>query len=386
MTSQISMTLILTSRYHLFILLMSVLTSCIQHNTENEKPEIISVSDTVVLKYAEGFQVNYKTDIIEIITRSLDGNSFFSDSIFILTGDEKSTNQSSNWFLNKTPDVLACQSSTHLAFLEALNCLDKVKGMCGMEYMPDGKLKDELIKNQVVEICNSEAVNMELLQKVNPDLFLIYPFETEGKNKYESTGIKTLFIAEYLEKSALARLEWIKLFGLILNKTTEANVFFDNTEKEYLDLKSKSKNDSLTFILNLPYRDSWYMPSAGSLLVRLIEDAGLNYFYPESGSTENDIHSSEEVWNDGTVADYWIIIAGRPADFSLEDLVNEQPVYAEFKSVKNKNVIFCNSSETDYFTRGVIEPQVILKDLLFVLGAVSDHKPVYFKRLTDQVN
>ncbi|MBK9193026.1 MAG: ABC transporter substrate-binding protein [Crocinitomicaceae bacterium] len=354
------MTLILIRKFSYTILLVSFLTSCIQHHSENNIPEIISVTDTIHIKYAEGFEVNYKTGLIEIITRSIEGNSFFSDSLYILT-DEVSNNLAENPTLKATPQILACQSSTHLAFLDALNCLDKVKGMCGLEYIPESDLKDELIKNKVVEICNSESVNMELLQKVSPDLFLIYPFETEGKDKYESAGINTFFIAEYLEKSALARLEWIKLFGLILNKTTEANVFFEKAEKEYLDLKSKSKNDSLTFILNLPYKDSWFMPSAGSLLVKLIEDAGLNYYYPESGSTENDIHSSEEVWNDGMVADYWIVIAGRPDNFSLADLINEQPVYAEFKSVKNNNVLFCNSSTTDYFTKGVIEPQVILK-------------------------
>lgn len=358
------------------------MTSCIQHHSENESAEIFSVTDSVRLNYAEGFVVNYKSGWIEIIARSIDGNSFFSDSLYILSNDN-GNNLSENRILKAAPEILACQSSTHLAFIDALDHLEKVRGICGLEYIPEGDLKQELIKNKVEEICNSEAVNMEVLQKVRPDLFLIYPFETDGKDKYESAGIHTFFIAEYLEKSALARLEWIKLFGLILNKTKEANVFFERAENEYLDLKSTSKNDSLTFILNLPYKDSWFMPSASSLLVKLIEDAGLNYYYAASGSTENDVHATEEVWNDGMIADYWIIIAGRPQNFSLNDLTSEQSVYGEFKSVKNKNVLFCNSSTTDYFTKGVLEPQVILKDLLFAVGAVTDHKPVYFQRLTE---
>jgi iron complex transport system substrate-binding protein len=382
MIFQILMIPILIRKFSLVLPVLFLMTSCIQHHSENESAEIFSVTDSVRLNYAEGFVVNYKSGWIEIIARSIDGNSFFSDSLYILSNDN-GNNLSENRILKAAPEILACQSSTHLAFIDALDHLEKVRGICGLEYIPEGDLKQELIKNKVEEICNSEAVNMEVLQKVRPDLFLIYPFETDGKDKYESAGIHTFFIAEYLEKSALARLEWIKLFGLILNKTKEANVFFERAENEYLDLKSTSKNDSLTFILNLPYKDSWFMPSASSLLVKLIEDAGLNYYYAASGSTENDVHATEEVWNDGMIADYWIIIAGRPQNFSLNDLTSEQSVYGEFKSVKNKNVLFCNSSTTDYFTKGVLEPQVILKDLLFAVGAVTDHKPVYFQRLTE---
>ena len=120
------------------------------------------------------------------------------------------------------------------------------------------------------------------------------------------------------------------------------------------------------------------MPSSNSMIVKLIEDAGLTYYYEDEELTENLLRPTEEVWSQGTEAEYWIIIATRQGDYTLEDLINEEPVYAEFKSVKEGKVIFCNTATTDYFSMGVLEPHIMLKDLLYAAGHLSDHTPKYF--------
>jgi len=37
-------------------------------------------------------------------------------------------------------------------------------------------------------------------------------------------------------------------------------------------------------MLNTPYRDTWFMPSSRSFMVRLIEDAGGEYVYTKNDS------------------------------------------------------------------------------------------------------
>lgn len=123
------------------------------------------------------------------------------------------------------------------------------------------------------------------------------------------------------------------------------------------------------------------MPSANSLIVKLIEESGLTYYYPNSGSTENDIHSTEEVWNDAVYADYWIIMAIRPPGYSMADLLAEEPAYSKFKAVRDGQVIMCNTATSNYFSRGVIEPHVMLKDLMHAIGYMPEHEPVYFFKL-----
>ncbi len=359
------------------ILLLFFLNACVRHKTSIENIQALELSDSVLVKYAEGFEVRYEYGGVTITTHSIASNAPFADSVFIVTNPEADISTKFH-ALPAGLDAISCQSSTHVAFLNALNQVDLVEGLCGMEYVQNSQISSALAENNVAEICAAEQVDIEVLQKINTDLFLIYPFETEGKAKYDGAGIRTLFIAEYLEQNALARLEWIKLFGLITGKSKEANAYFDDAETEYLSLISKSKKANSNFILNLPYKESWFMPSANSMIVNLIEDAGLTYYYPSSGITENETRSTEAVWNDAMFAEYWIIMASRPADFSLADLLAEEPVYKEFLSVKKNQVIFCNTATSDYFVQGVVEPQIILKDILLATGQLSDHLPKYF--------
>ncbi len=354
-----------------------ILHACVQHQSTAELNQMAEISDTVKVKYAEGFEVRYEYGGLTITTHSVADNSPFADSVFLLLYPEADISLKPHT-ISQNIESIACQSSTHLAFMNVLDKLDLVKGLCGLEYVQNSETAEILKKNNVTEVCSAELVDIETLQMINTDLFLIYPFETDGKAKYDAAGIRSFFIAEYLEQTALARLEWIKLFGLITGKAKEANSYFEKVESEYLSLISLKKKSNSKFILNLPYKESWFMPSANSMIVNLIEDAGLAYYYPSSGITENETRSTETVWNDAMFAEYWIIMASRPANFSLADLLAEEPVYKEFLSVKKNQVIFCNTATSDYFVQGVVEPQIILKDILFATGQLTNHQPKYF--------
>lgn len=364
-----------------FALLVICLSGCIQHGQNpNLTPEVVNDSTRVQIKYAKGFDVEYGNGYVKISTFSLPGNSFFADSVFIQTNSNTELPEQTK-IIRPDQALMGCQSSTHLAFLEALFSLDRVTGLCGLDYVNNPVVSATLKKNKVVELCLADQVQLEALYKSEADLFLTYPFGSSQSENYAEKGIQTLLIAEYLEESQLARLEWIKLFGLLTGHTQEAVAYYNQVESEYLELREDAEQTEKTFIMNLPFQDQWFMPASQSVGVELIEDAGMRYFYPSENGTENEMHANEEVWNDGILADYWIIIASRPSGFSLADLILEEPVYGVFKSVQNKQVIFCNTAEVDYFAQGVVEPHVLLKDLLFATGQIDKHEPKYFFRL-----
>lgn len=361
--------LVILLAFHVFLF------GCINHQTKISTPSEVVKLDSVKVEYAKGFEINYRENEIYLQTKSVGNNEHFSDTFKLKTSFDSIKNQ---FVYENIPNYFVCQSSTHLAYFDVLNTLEKVKGVCGLAYLNDKNILDKLV--HVQEICTDEKTNYEVLKSINPDVFLIYPFDTEGKNIYNKDNIKTLFIAEYLETNALARLEWIKLFGLLTNKVHEANTYFNETVATYNQIKN-SNSINKKFILNLPYKDAWYMPSSNSLIVNLFEDAGISYFYENDASTENVLRPTEQIWSDGITADYWIIMAGRNENYSLRDLISEEPIYAEFKSVKEKNVIFCNTTTSNYFVQGVVEPHVMLKDILFATKQIQNHVPVYFKRL-----
>lgn len=362
------------------ILTVILLVSCVQHQDTNSQIDGYFDPVEVEIKYAYGFEVQKTDDYTRLISHSFGTNESFADTVYLPHRDYKFKRRDK--VISADMSSLACQSSTHLAFIDQLDLLDKVKGLCGLQYVSGQEKNATLEKNEVIEICSGEKTDIETLLNVNPDLYFTYPFGMSAQDDFDENGVKTFLVAEYLEENQLARLEWIKVFGLLLNKAEEANAYFAQVEKEYLELKeSAAEKKSANFIMNLPYGENWYMPSSQSVGVQLIEDAGLTYYYRGESGTENMTRSKEEVWSDGTKADYWIIIASRPDDFSMADLMEEEPVYKEFKAVKNRTVFFCNTGTTDYFAEGVVEPHILLRELQQLVRGDDPAKYKYFSRL-----
>ncbi|MBN4072753.1 ABC transporter substrate-binding protein [Crocinitomix catalasitica] len=371
-------------KFLILIFLTVFMFSCISHEKSETAEDDLSsqkyrVREEIEIKYAKGFEMEYSDGYTKIITHSFLDNEPFRDSAYI----EHDRNACPNT-VNIIPyslNRIASQSTTHLAFIDVLNELETVVGLCGIKYISRDSVRKILQNNRAVELCLSENIQLESLLNSEPDLLLSYPFGRSEQLNYEKKGVQTLLIAEYLEETQLARLEWIKVFGMLYGKVKEVCDYFDEVERIYNSLKVEQADPNKQFIMNLPFGESWFMPSSLSVGVRLMEDAGLQYYFSNEEGTENKLHSKEEVWEAGVEASYWIIIAERPANFSLADLVAEEAVYEEFKSLKNEQVLFCNTAEVDYFAKGVVEPHILLKDLLFLTHQIGEHQLQYFFRL-----
>ena len=342
---------------------------CVSQNGTDNKVLDVHHFESVEIKYAEGFTIEQNDSFFELSVKSLSEKYPFSDHFLVKKFDH----------LNEI-NRIACQSSTYVAFLNKLNSLETLCGLSDMNYLPPGDLTTQIRNLKVEELSNNGAVGIERLVNTDPDLFLMYPFELKSE-KYKDVGIPTLLVSEYLESSVIGRLEWLKFFGCLVNKTGVADSIFDRVSSEYNQLITPVDSQQ-TIVFNLPFKDNWNMPSKGSLTANLLKDAGFYYPMEETGA-DNLVLPKEKVWNLGIETAYWIIIASRPVDYTLTDLIGEEPVYSEFKSVKSGQVIFCNTSHSSYFTEGVVEPDIMLKDLLFLTGKIKDHKPKYFKLLND---
>ena len=363
-----------------FIPFLILFASCVNHEDVNESSETFPKSEIALeIEYAEGLEFNYSDDYTSIVSKSIEGNEVYRDSIVLV--HTENLNSKIEKQLRSLPTSINCQSSTHLAYIDFFDQLNLVSGLCGLEFVQNGKIKDALVNNKTAEVCLGENIQLESVLQTEIDLFLAYPFAINQIEMLEESGVRTFMIAEYLETHPLARLEWIKFFGILFEQEEKANDFFNEVKNEYNALVQTEADTNKKFIFNLPYGESWFTPSANSLIVKLLEDAGLCYFYQEETGTENMIHAQEQVWSDGTIAPYWVIIADRPEDFTLKELIAENPVYGSFKSVEHQQVIFCNSRTSDYFLKGVIEPHVMLKDILFATHKIDRHQPKYFQLL-----
>ncbi len=361
------------------LMLFFSISSCVQHQPNTHlKVDTFKRYDDVKIKYAKRFLVDVANQNYTKIEVNSGGSKFeFYDSVFI--PHSLSYNFNNHKIIKKKYQSLAIQSVTYFAYLELINKVDLIKGLSGVDYVSQSDIKKILKKNKVKEISNDGEILIEKLLKINPDLFLIYPYELQSARQYNRKGIETLLVAEYLENTPLGRLEWIKFFGLIFNEYPTSQHIFNQKEKAYLKLK-QNLDTSKTVFFNLPYNDNWAMPSSQSVTVNLAKDAGLNYVYKQQTSQDNLVLSKEEVWNDVMQSEYWIIIASRPKNYKLKDLLKEESIYKDFKAVKNNNVVFCNTSTTHYFTRGSVQPEIMLKDLINCINH-SKEETSYFKIL-----
>lgn len=366
-------------RLYLTLFLFLITFSCVQHQPNTHvKVDTFKRYDDVKIKYAQRFLVDVTNqNYTKVEVNSGQSKFQFYDSIFI---PHSSNYDFKNHKINKKQyHSLAIQSVTYFAYLELINKSSLIKGLSGLDYVAQSDIKKILKKNKVKEISNDGEILIEKLLKINPDLFLIYPYELKSAKQYNRKGIETLLVAEYLESTPLGRLEWVKFFGLIFNEYPTSQNIFNEKEKTYLKLKQNL--DTLkTVFFNLPFNDNWAMPSSQSVTVNLAKDAGLNYVYKQETSQDNLVLSKEKVWNDVMQSEYWIIIASRPKNYKLKDLLKEESIYKDFKAVKNNNVIFCNTSTTNYFTRGSVQPEIMLKDLIDCINH-SKEETSYFKIL-----
>ena len=66
---------------------------------------------------------------------------------------------------------------------------------------------------------------------------------------------------------------------------------------------------------------------------------------------------------------------------TYDDLGKEYDGYKMFKAYKTRKVIHCNTNRISYYEKGVMEPDVILADLVKILHPelLPNHKQVYFQ-------
>jgi len=73
----------------------------------------------------------------------------------------------------------------------------------------------------------------------------------------------------------------------------------------------------------------------------------------------------ETILHKASYADFWRIAHAAPQGYSLSMLVKENPLYAAIKPFREGTIIFCNTSYSGYFEKGIYEPHFILADLIY---------------------
>ncbi len=206
--------------------------------------------------------------------------------------------------------------------------------------------------------------------------------EPEAKEKLEELGIPVLVETSSYEKHPLARLEWIKLYGILFGREEEADRYFeDQCARMESVMESADTDKSVAF---------FYVTTSGLINVRkpgdyvstMIDLAGGRYVIDDDSiKADNSLSTMnmqmEDFYacaKDADIIIYNSTIAGEIA--SVDELVSKNAMFADFKAVKEGRV-YCTDRDLFQQVAGMAE---FMNDLNLVFNG-QENDLCYLKKL-----
>lgn len=287
---------------------------------------------------------------------------------------------------------LVATSSTHIALLELLGSEDILTGLASTQYVYSPKIMAMVKAGRISEIGVSGGLNEEKIVEMAPDLVMTIAGPDGRADHYptlEQAGISYLVNAEWVEKTPLARAEWLKLMAALLDKEELANEKFEKIAGEYNRLAklAAASGSKPTVLSGLNTKDAWFMPGGDGYMAVFFKDAGADYPWKNTGTTTSLPLSFEAVYPKALQADYWVNVGFDPSD-NRQNILAQDARYADFKAFKTGQMYSYNnrvnaSGSNDFFESGNINPHIVLSDLIRIFHPelLPDHQLVYYKQI-----
>lgn len=328
-------------------------TSMAQQNAD-EVDSVDSALPGVVgsmeLKYAEQFSVDYLADG-SALAEVADGRRY----LILPGGGEAPEKLPEDITVINQPENIYLASSSAMDLFISLDGLGNIFATSTQE---SGWQLPEIVQamedEDILYAGKYSAPDIELLMSEGCDLaienMMIY-HSPKTAEQIEKCGIPVLIERSSSESHPLGRLEWIRLYGLILGKSDEAEQFF--SEKcELLDEVASQESAGCTAAF-------FYISSNGYAVVRkpgdyiskMIGLAGGEYvFTPENLKVDENALSSSNIQFESFYAlakDVDYLFYNGTVDGgveTLEQLAAKNPLLADFKAFRTGNVWCANSN------------------------------------------
>ena len=279
-------------------------------------------------------------------------------------------------------------SSVHCSLFKELGALERIAGICGLEYMNVPEIQEGCRNGTVTDCGNSMSPDIEKIIDLRPDAVLLSPYENNGGyGKLGKLGIPLVECADYMETSPLGRAEWMVFYGLLTGTYNRADSLFHEVEKEYLRLKTVAAQAGKrpTVISDLKYGSTWYVSGGESTTGQLFADAGADYVFAGLKNSGSLPMAFETVFDKGQFAEYWFIKYNQPEDKTYRELAAEYAPYSRFRAFRERRVYGCNSHRIPFYEETPFRPDLLLDDMVKIFHPeLSDQTPTkYFTGLAE---
>lgn len=362
--------------------------------SENSKlPTEIIGQQELQLDYAEGFSVNtYENySVLNVSNPWPNADKTYRFALVPRENAPKITlNKDEFDGIILTPiQSIVVTSTTHIPALELLGVEQTLVGFPGMDYVSSEKVRARIDQGHVRELGKNEGINTEVLLELNPNL--VVGFGVDGSNKsmdlVQKARIPVIYNGDWVEKSPLAKAEWIKFFGVLYNKQKEADSIFNKIVTDYEEAKklATTVNHVPTILAGAMYQDIWYLPSGTSPEAQFLNDANLNYLWRDTEGKGSLELSFESVFEKAKNAELWL----SPSYYtSLEAMLKANTHYDQFEAFNSKSVYsFAGTvgatGGVTYYELGMARPDLVLKDMIKIghPELLGDYELTFFQKM-----
>ena len=298
--------------------------------------------DTIPLQYATQFAVDYYDGGYKLLTMG-DGSRF----LLIPEGLEKPKGIAQDIVALYQPlENLYLAASAAMCFFDQLDGIDAIS-LSGTRaegwYIENARKAME--NGSLVYAGKYSEPDYERLLDAGCPLAIesqMIDHTPEVREKLQQLGIPVLVDLASEAPHPLGRTEWVKLYGALLNREEEAQAAFQE-QNAYLEELTGLENTGKT-VAFFHISSSGYVVArkSGDYVSNMIALAGGNYVFKDLGndnalSTVNlEMETFFATAKDADIVIYNSAIVGEVA--SLDDLVEQNPLLAQFKAVQNGDV------------------------------------------------
>ncbi|MCM1467539.1 MAG: ABC transporter substrate-binding protein [Alistipes sp.] len=303
------------------------------------------------LEYAKGFCVDYYEGGFALIT--------ISDSAHFLVvpenGNVPETMKITDDEGREREVVVLRQPVTdiYLAATSAMNLFDALESISAVSLTSTdkdgwyiGAAKEALENGSIRFVGKYSEPDYEVILAEGCELAVesnMISHAPQVKEKLEEIGVPVLVDMSSYEEHPLGRSEWIKLYGVLFGKEEQARQLFAEQVSYLRTVESGEKTGKTAAFFYINSNGSVVTRKKGDYIAKMIELAGGTYLFGGDGEKDDgsstltlEMETFYAVVRDADYIIYNSSIAGELG--SIEELVAKNPLLADCKAVRNKNM------------------------------------------------
>ncbi|MDQ3101587.1 MAG: ABC transporter substrate-binding protein, partial [Bacteroidota bacterium] len=254
-------------------------------------------------------------------------------------------------------------TTTHLPFFTILGRENIIVGAVHLRDVFDHRIKALAGQGSIKEVGTADGIDHELITSLAPQAMFDHPF---GKNvRTGNNALPVIYITEYLEEHPLGRAEWIKVFGLLTGEEQRADKLFQEIRDRYrMVAESAADLDKKPAVFfGSSWEGQWFAPPANSYMAQLIKDAGGEYSFADQASRGNLMIDLESVLHKVRRAQHFGMILHSWDSITALALAGGETRLEKIPAVEAGG-FYGNTFTSDLFGQAVLEPDVVLMDLM----------------------